>query len=209
MEPATRLTEVIKNLHCWSSFHEQWKIDFDSYALKTPGGVVFVDPMKPDPAVVKSLEALGEPISVFLTNAHHDRDADWFRKRYDIQIYAHEKAKSDCDTKLDILVLNGERLPGGLKAIHLPGCTASELALYTKQAGGIVMLGDALLNLPNKGLSLLPDAYVEDRKLALQSLRRLLDLNFKAITFAHGDPLVDNAKRQVARFVKNPGKKRT
>lgn len=204
MEPATRIQEVTSNLHGWSCFHEQWKIDFDSYALKTPEGVVFVDPMKPAPSVIKQLEALGEPISIYLTNAHHDRDADWFRKRYEIQIYAHEKAKSDCDTKLDVLVLDGEKLPGGLKAIHLPGSTASELALYTKQSGGIVLIGDALLNHPAKGVSLLPEPYIEDRKVALQSLKKLLDLNFKTATFAHGDPLVDGAKRQIAKCLKNP-----
>jgi len=42
-----------------SSFHTQWKLDFDSYALKTPEGVVFVDPMKPSPEVVEKLEAWG------------------------------------------------------------------------------------------------------------------------------------------------------
>jgi glyoxylase-like metal-dependent hydrolase (beta-lactamase superfamily II) len=204
MKPATQLKVVIKDLYSWSSFHVQWKTDFDSYAVKTPDGVVFVDPMKPAPVVVQQLEALGEPIGVFLTNAHHDRDADWFRKQYGIQVYAHEKAKSDCDTKIDVLVLDGERLPGGVRAIHLPGSAASEIALYTKMSGGIVMIGDALLNVPAKGLALLPDPYIEDRKQALQSLRKLAELDFKTVTFAHGNPLVDDAKKQILKFLKRP-----
>jgi glyoxylase-like metal-dependent hydrolase (beta-lactamase superfamily II) len=206
MTPATSLKEITRNLYGWSSFHTQWKTDFDSYAVKTPAGVVFVDPMKPAPAIIEKLEELGEPIGVFLTNAHHDRDADWFRKQYDIQIYAHEKAKSDCDTKIDVLVLDGEKLPGGLRAIHLPGSVASEIALYTKISGGIILIGDALLNLPDKGLALLPDQYIEDRKQALQSLRKLAELDFKVVTFAHGDPLTDNAKKQIVRFLKKPNR---
>jgi glyoxylase-like metal-dependent hydrolase (beta-lactamase superfamily II) len=204
MKPATHLQEIIKNLYSWSGFHTQWKTDFDSYAVKTPEGIVFVDPMKPAPAIIEKLEALGEPIGVFLTNAHHDRDSDWFRKQYGIQIYAHEKAQSDCDTKIDVLVMDGERLPGGLKVIHLPGSAASEIALYSKIGGGIVMIGDALLNLPTKGLALLPDPYIEDRKQALQSLRKLADLDFKVVTFAHGDPLVDNARKRIISFLKKP-----
>jgi glyoxylase-like metal-dependent hydrolase (beta-lactamase superfamily II) len=206
MKPATRLKEITSHLYAWSSFHAQWKTDFDSYAVKTSDGIVFIDPMKPAPAVTKKLEALGEPIAIFLTNAHHDRDADWFRKQYEIQIYAHEKAKSDCDTKIDVLVLDGERLPGGLRVIHLPGSDASEMALYTKISGGIVMIGDALLNLPAKGLALLPDQYMEDKKQAIQSLRKLVELDFKIVTFAHGDPIVDNAKKQFVTFLKNPRK---
>ena len=206
MKPATNLNEITRNLYGWSSFHPQWKTDFDSYAVKTPDGVVFIDPMKPEPDVIQKLEELGEPIGIFLTNAHHDRDADWFRKQYDIQVYAHEKAKSDCDTKIDVLVLDGERLPGGLKAIHLPGSTASEIALHTNISGGIILIGDALLNLPDKGLVLLPDQYIEDRKQAIQSLRKLAELDFKVVTFAHGDPLTDNAKKQIVRFLKKPNR---
>jgi glyoxylase-like metal-dependent hydrolase (beta-lactamase superfamily II) len=202
MKPATRLREIVKNLHGWSSFHVQWKVDFDSYALKTADGVVFIDPMKPAATVVKQLEALGEPIGVFLTSANHDRDADWFRKRYEIQVYAHEKAAPDCDTKIDVLVLDGEKLPGGLQAVHLPGATAGCVAFHTKQSGGIVFIGDSLLNITGKGLSLLSAQYVEDSKQMLRSLRRLLDLDFKIATFAHGEPLIGDAKKQITSFLK-------
>ena len=206
LKPATKLTEVVKRLYGWSSFHAQWKVDFNSYALKTPDGIVFIDPLKPTPAVLKELEDLGEFLGIFLTNAHHDRDADWFRKQYGIQIYAHEKAKADCDTKIDVLVLDGERLPGGVKAIYLPGSSASETAFYTKLSGGIVLMGDTLLNPSGKGLSLIPEPYVEDKKQALKSLPKLLDLSFKTITFAHGDPIVENAKKRITNFLKKPKK---
>jgi len=201
MTPATNLKEVTKVLYGWSSFHAQWKIDFNSYALKTPEGVVFVDPMKPAPEVIEKLEALGEPLAIFLTNENHDRDADWFRKRYEIQVYAHEKAKADCDTKIDVLVLDGEKLPGGARVIPLPGTAAGSVAFHARQSGGIVLIGDALMNISGKGLALLPAQYLEDKTQALQSLHELLDLNFKIATFAHGDPLVKDAKKQIAKFL--------
>ena len=206
MQPATTLKDIAKGLYCWSSFHNQWKVDFHSYGLKTGDGIVFIDPMTPEPAVVKKLDALGEPLAIVLTSAHHERDSDWFRKHYQIQIYAHEKAKSDCDTKIDVLVMDGERLPGGLRTIYLPGVTTSEMALFVKDRGGLLFLGDALLNPPNKGLQLLPEQYIEDRKQALQALRKLLDLNFKTATFAHGDPIVGDAKKKIAAFLKKPSR---
>ncbi|HUK81584.1 MAG TPA: hypothetical protein VLZ12_03025 [Verrucomicrobiae bacterium] len=206
MKPATTLKDITKGLYSWSSFHDQWKVQFHSYALKTADGVVFIDPMTPESAVVKKLDALGEPLAIVLTNAHHERDSDWFRKHYQVQIYAHDKARSDCDVKIDVQVMDGERLPGGLRTIYLPGVTNSEMALFAKEKGGLLMLGDALLNPSGKGLQLLPEQFIEDRKQALQSLRKLLDLNFKTATFAHGDPIVGDAKKKLAAFLKKPSR---
>ena len=89
LKPATELKEIVKKLYGWSSFHGQWKTVFNSYAIKTTEGILLVDPLLPDANVLKQLEDLGEFSAILLTNAQHDRDADWFRKRYQIQIYAH------------------------------------------------------------------------------------------------------------------------
>jgi glyoxylase-like metal-dependent hydrolase (beta-lactamase superfamily II) len=206
LRPATELKEIVKKLYGWSCFHAQWKVNFNSYALKTTDGIVLIDPLKPEATVLKELEGLGEFSGIFLTNAQHDRDADWFRKHYEIQIYAHEKAKADCDTSIDVLVMDGETLPGSVKAIHLPGSSASETAFYTKVSGGIMMMGDILSNSGGRGLTLLPEPYIEDRKQALKSLPKLLQHRFTTITFAHGDPLVKNAEKQIENFLKKPKK---
>lgn len=202
MNPATQLTEVHPALFGWATFHTQWKVDFNSYALRTPDGVVLIDPTMPVPAVLKKLEALGEPLAIVLTNAHHDREADAFRKRYGVQIYANENAQHDCDTKIDVLAVNGEKLPGGLKTISLPGVTTGEMALFAKDKGGILLIGDALLNPAGKGLQLLPDQFIEDKRRARVSLQKLLELNFKVVTFGHGVPITKDAKKTIAAFLK-------
>lgn len=204
MKPATRLVEITPGLHGWSSFHTEWKVPFDSYAVISTDGVIFIDPMMPSPPVLKKLKTLGAPLAVFLTNAHHDRDADWFRKTFDIQIYAHEKAQADCATKIDVLVMDGEKLPGGLRAVHMPGSSSSETAYHTKQSGGLLLIGDTLLNVRGNGLSLLAESYCEDRRQARQSLKKLLPLSFKVVTFAHGEPIVEAAKGRIASFIKKP-----
>jgi hypothetical protein len=202
MKLATKLNRIIDDLYGWNGFHTEWGINFDSYALRTPAGVVFVDPLKPTALVVKKLDRLGEPVAILLTNANHDRDADWFRKRYGVQIYAHEKAQGDCDTNLDVLVLDDEQLPGDIQAIYLDGVSAGCVAFHSRQAGGILMIGDAVLNLPTKGLALLPDQYLDNRKLALRSLQKLAHFDFRVVTFAHGNPLMEDAKKQISVFLK-------
>jgi glyoxylase-like metal-dependent hydrolase (beta-lactamase superfamily II) len=202
MKPATKLTSLTPALHGWAAFHTEWKVAFNSYAIRSAAGVVLVDPTKPEPTVLSALESLGEPVAIILTNAHHCRDAEWFRKKYSVQIYAHEKAAPDCDAKPDVPVMDGEKLPGGLKAIFLPGVSTSEMALYAKDGAGAMLIGDAILNTPGKGLELLPDQFIEDKKLARQSLQKLLAYDFAALTFGHGDPLPVGGKQALANFLK-------
>ncbi|NQU10872.1 hypothetical protein HQ590_08785 [bacterium] len=209
MKPAARLERVTPHLYRWSSLHPQWKITFSSFALVTPDGVALVDPIKPSPAALKKIQALGRPLGIFLTSANHDRDADWFRRQFAVQIYAHEKARSGCDTKLDVLVLDNEKLPGGLRVVALPGAGAGEIGLVSKLDGGLVILGDLLFNPQEGGLAFLPEQYCEDGKQTRRSARRLLDLNFRTLVVSHGEPLTTNAKRQVAAFLKRRRRRRT
>jgi glyoxylase-like metal-dependent hydrolase (beta-lactamase superfamily II) len=205
MKPATRLTSLSPVVHRWSSFHPQWKVDFSSYAVVTGEGVYFVDPLRPAPTLQPQLTALGAPLGVFLTNANHERDADWFRKEYDIHVFAHEKTRPECDIKLDILVLDGEILPGGPRVLHVPGGGAGESALIV---GDTVLLGDALLHPKGQALALLPAQYCEDAKQLARSLRQLLDVDFQTLTFAHGEPIVGQARAQLAALLKPSRKKK-
>lgn len=202
MEPATQLKQVAPTLFGWAALHPQWKVFFQSYALKTDAGVILIDPTQPTKPVLDQLGALGEPAAIVLTNAHHDRAADWFRKEFEIQVYAHENAPPDCDSKIDVPVMDGEKLPGGLCAIRLPGVSPSELALFTKNGAGIMLMGDAILNTPGKGLELLPEQFIEDSKQARHSLHKLLEYDFEVVTFSHGDPIVAKGKAALADFLR-------
>lgn len=198
LEPAQQLQALTPTLHAWAAYQPDWQIYFHSYALADRDGLVLVDPTRPSPTALKQLEQLGVPVAIILTNANHERDAAWFRKTYEIQVYASEKATSDCDIKIDVPIVDGERLPGGLRAVFLPGPAPGEMALH---GPGLLMLGDILLHKPT-GLELLPSEYVEDAKAYRQSLRRLLQLKFDLVTFAHGQPLPRAGKTAIARFLK-------
>jgi len=203
MLPATQLTAITGNLHAWAAFQTEWKTFFNSYALATTAGILLIDPTKPAPAVLQALDKLGEVTGIVLTNANHDRDAGWFRKHYATQIYAHEQAPADCATTIDVLVVDGEKLPGGLTAIHLSGVAAGEMALFSQDDGGLLMIGDAIVHPAGTGLALLPEQFLEDRQVARQSLHKLLDYTFQVATFSHGEPIVGHANQKFAAFLRS------
>lgn len=207
MKPVTRLQQYLPPLYGWSAYHEEWKVAFHSHALVTTAGVALVDPLKPVAGVLSQLADLGEPWGVFLTGGNHARDADWFRREYGIQVYAHPSAATDGDIKIDVPVLDGEKLPGGLQAVQLPGHGVGEMAWLAQQEDGILFLGDALLHPSADKLEYLPPNYCEDLGQAAQSLKKLNSLSFAAATFAHGEPIVAHAKQQITEFLKHEKRK--
>lgn len=183
-------------LWAWSTLHEEWKVDFSSCAWKAEGSVVLVDPMRLDEANLAKLELVGKPSAILLTNQNHERDADWYRTRYSIKIHVHRDAVPGIEITPDEFFCDGAALPGGLTAVHLPGTCLSETAFHSSAQGGIVFLGDALLN-TSEGITFLPDDYCKDSKQNRESVRKLLGLSFETMTFAHGNPIAQGARAKV------------
>jgi glyoxylase-like metal-dependent hydrolase (beta-lactamase superfamily II) len=200
LQPATTISQVSPHLYHWSSYHPAWKVTFDSFALVSPDAIILVDPIQPDVAVLDRIHSLGPVGHIFLTNAHHDRAAGWFRTQWGIAIHAHQEAQPACETSVDFPFDDHAVLPGGVTAIPLHGSAPGSVALFSESDGGILLVGDAILHDPAKGLELLPDKYCLDPARARQSLLQLLHLNFAIMGFAHGTPLGTDAKNQIASF---------
>jgi glyoxylase-like metal-dependent hydrolase (beta-lactamase superfamily II) len=198
MKPAKNLREIVKGLWCWSSLHEEWKVDFSCCAWRNQEGLVLIDPIELDPVSLVQLEKVGRPIAILLTNQNHERHADWFRKKYGIKVHVHRDAVPGIEITPDEFFCDGATVPGGLKVIHLPGTCPSESAFHAEAHGGMVLLGDVVVN-GKDGLAFLPDDYCQDAKQNRESAKKLLQLKFETLTVAHGNPIHPKASEQ---FVK-------
>lgn len=91
---------------------------------------------------------------------------------------------------VDCEVGDGDVLPiaGGLKAIHVPGHCAGQLA-FLWPGRGVLFAADAASNMPSLGLSL---GY-EDLQEGLKSLARLSALEFDVACFGHGAAITTSA----------------
>ena len=97
---------------------------------------------------------------------------------------------------VDRLVSDGELLWETLRAIALPGGSLGEMAYH---APGVLIIGDAVTNLD--GLQVLPEKYCADLPLLLNSLRAIRPLQFEIACFAHGLPIVGQARQKLADIV--------
>ena len=99
--------------------------------------------------------------------------------------------------RIDHLVNDGDVLPiaGGLKAIHVPGHCAGQLAFLWPRYGGVLFAADTCMNV----LSLSHSMGYENFEEGENSLRKLAELNFETACFGHGRTILHNASEQFRR----------
>jgi glyoxylase-like metal-dependent hydrolase (beta-lactamase superfamily II) len=92
-------------------------------------------------------------------------------------------------------VRDGETLAGGLRAVHVPGHCAGQLALLWPEHGGVLIAADAAANV--FGLALSP--MYEDVDERRRSLAKLAALEFEVACFGHGKPIPSRASERFRR----------
>jgi hypothetical protein len=196
MRPVDEIQPVNDRLVFWQGYDPVVKVDLSSHAYLTPQGWVVIDPIALCDEALAELSSREKIAAIILTNANHGRAAVDYHKKSGAPIFAHTGATGGFSVEVDHWIQDGEDV-SGLAVIHLPGFVAGEIALHSQKAGGVMMMGDALINLQSTGFSLLPDKYCDDPKLARNSLQKLLQFSFEVMTFAHGLPIIAGARRQL------------
>jgi glyoxylase-like metal-dependent hydrolase (beta-lactamase superfamily II) len=81
---------------------------------------------------------------------------------------------------------------GGIRAIHVPGHCAGQMAFLWQRHGGVLFAADSCANVLRLALS---PAY-EDLAAARRSLEKLSSLDFEIACFGHGRPIRSGAARR-------------
>lgn len=186
---------VTPELCFWQAYEPAVKADLSSCAMRFGEQLVFIDPIALDESALQELIAFAHPELIVLTNGNHTRAAAEYRERFGVPIAAHPDAQPELEIGIDRELTDGELLLDALQVITLPGAGAGELALHS--LSGVLCCGDALINLEQQGFSFLPEKYCGNAKLLRQSLRKLLPLECQVLTFAHGSPIVQNARARL------------
>ncbi|HEV2034165.1 MAG TPA: MBL fold metallo-hydrolase [Candidatus Dormibacteraeota bacterium] len=90
----------------------------------------------------------------------------------------------------------------GMRVVHTPGHSPGHVVLLWPRHGGVLVVGDALFNLPY----LAPPPLYADLDSMWSSLRKISDLDFEVACFGHGKPIKDGASERLRKkFGHAPG----
>jgi glyoxylase-like metal-dependent hydrolase (beta-lactamase superfamily II) len=194
MKPVPAFYQITSDLFVWHGYNPECKTDCTSTAIRTPDGFVLIDPVRLEEQAIERMVGDDKVVAVLLTNGNHLRGSLYEKERLDVPIYAPNGAQGM--VPVDHVINDGDLLWETLRAIELPGGSPGETAYH---APGVLVIGDALTNLD--GLEVLPEKYCSNLPLLLNSLRALRPLQFDIACFAHGLPIIGNARQKLAEIV--------
>jgi glyoxylase-like metal-dependent hydrolase (beta-lactamase superfamily II) len=177
----------------WHTYDPKIKVELFSTALAAGNGLTIFDPIALPAAHRTDLESLGRVARIVITNANHARNAATFAHSYSAPIFAPPELCGELHSRN----LQHGLAIGPLRVIRIEGAADGEFALYHADDGGTLIKGDALINFDPYGFTLLPRKYCTNQKQMVRSLRKLLDLDFSRIFFAHGNPIMIRAREQL------------
>lgn len=178
----------------WRAYDPAVKCDLWSTALLRDDTLVFIDPIELAPAKLAELLGGRRLSVVIVTSGNHARAAQSFRARHDIPIWAPQAAVEELGFAVDEPFSESDPLPGGMQAISISSAGPGEVVLLSD---GVLCFGDAVIHFGSSGFSLLPAKYCSNHPQLQNDLRKLLSYDFRILTFAHGDPIVHDAKERL------------
>jgi glyoxylase-like metal-dependent hydrolase (beta-lactamase superfamily II) len=195
MAIAREIQETAEGVWIWHAFEESVRTELYSTAVLSADGLVIVDPIDASENVLSRLGKLGPVVAVILTNGNHSRAAARFRERFSAPVFSHPEAVGELTLPVDGILRVDRRVGGSLTVVELPGAGPGEVALWNEN--GWIHIGDAVINLEDTGLAVLPARYCLDAARLAVSLPQLRQLSFDKATFAHGTPILENARAQI------------
>ncbi|MEX2193898.1 MAG: hypothetical protein WD844_01310 [Thermoleophilaceae bacterium] len=195
------MREIVPDVQTWSIFSPEKGYSFNGYAVSSENATVLIDPPEPEAEEGWQAVDLLEPFAgVWITNRNHSRAAAAFRERYGLKVWAHEGDAGQLEAGADLTVAGGERLPGDIELIHVPGKSPGEIAFYLPRSRALVV-GDVVIGVPAGELSTYPDKVIEDRDELLRSAARLLEFDFDALLLCDGESIPTGGKEKLRHFV--------
>jgi glyoxylase-like metal-dependent hydrolase (beta-lactamase superfamily II) len=204
------MREILPGIFTWGSTYVDRPWDLNGYAITFAEFTVLVDPPEPQEDEWSGFNAMKPIAKIVLTNRDHVRGAELFRTRFDARLVAGtDEVTQFAHIRIDEGVREGELIAGVLRVIHLPGKSPGEIGLYfdpahhtvSREMGGIVLVGDAIIGNPPGALGLIPEAKLDDSSELKRSLRKLVDYDFDVLLLCDGQPVLSGGKQKVAEFL--------
>ena len=195
MTSAAELDQISADLFVWHRYDPAVKAELFSTGLGTAAGFWLIDPTPIDSSVLGTATGGRAIQGTIVTNVNHWRGAGELSAMLGAGVFAHDDARAEFERTAVAVVTE---IASELEVIPIAGAPRGEVAIYSREGAGTLVMGDALINMGAYGFTFLPAKYCEDQKLMRRSLRRLLDCQFERLLFAHGTPITTGARGRLA-----------
>jgi len=196
------MREIVPDVQMWSVPVPDKGYDFNGFAVATEDGTVLIDPPEPAQEGWGAIDMLEPFAGVWITNRNHSRAAATFRERYGLKVCAHEADAARLEAGADQTVHGGERLPGDIQVIHVPGKSPGEIAFHVPRSNALVV-GDVVIGVPPGELSTYPEKVIDDMEELHRSVAKLLEYDFEALLLCDGEPITAGGKQKLQTFLLN------
>ena len=200
------MNELLPGIFHWRVSHPDILIEVDSFYVYSLKPAFLIDPLVPQEGI-DWFRDRPAPKHIYLTNRLHDRHCRRFIENFFVTVWCHEAGLHEfADENLDVTAFRfGDELPGGVRALEVGVLCPEETALLLPTAGGILSIGDAMINEDGE-LGFVPDTLIGDdppavkRGLKAALLKICQQETFDHLLFAHGDPIIGGGKETLRTF---------
>jgi hypothetical protein len=197
-------SELQPGVYWWTAVHPNLGAEVSSYYLAESR--TLIDPLLP-PEGIEWFGGDERPIPerIVLTNRHHLRDSPRFDSEFGCTILCHEAGLHEFTNGPDVEgFFFGDEVAPGVVAHEVDAICPEETALHISAGDGLIAVADGVINYD--GPRFVSDRLIgespETVKHGLRdAYRRLLDLRFDGMLFAHGDPIPSGGKAVLREFV--------
>jgi glyoxylase-like metal-dependent hydrolase (beta-lactamase superfamily II) len=195
------MREIVEDIFTWPWFSEPHGYNFNGYLLAHESGNLCIDPVEPTEEVVQELTELGVS-RILLTNRNHSRAANRVRNHTNARTAIHPADAGHArgqGTEIDEELQIAEKI-GPLVVVAVAGKSPGEVALHWPERR-ILIVGDAVIGNPPGSCSILPKKVMDDPRLLMESIERLLSLDFDTLLPGDGTAILRDAKDRLNELV--------
>jgi hypothetical protein len=198
------MQEVLPGVLHWTTHHEGIGMQVHSHFAVEAAALI--DPRVPEGGV-EEVARYGRPDRILLSNRHHLRHSEQFASTFGCPIRCHEAGIHEFGDGPEVQPFRfGDEVAPGITALEMGALTPEDTAFRLEAGPGALLFADGLIRGGDGALAFVPDSLMGDdpetvKRGLRESLRRLLDEDFDALLFAHGEPMPEGGHDALRAFV--------